>query len=247
MSELEPITREEMFLAKAGGQDVTVPEPITREEMFLNDIVKATTGDELTAGTPITRQEMFLSNVANSILNSGGGGDDSGNSWDLIAVEELGAIKNPSRYNVLKTISIPETATRNYSVIVIITSATDTAEVSPYATVGPHLATAQVYLNTTTDGFGMTLTEVKQLINVFMDRTEVTFRSNILTYTSNTAMRGVYSHPITANGDNYVLEMHGTNNISGSASVLTGTIDGNYTTRVYGLRLAGFDWWHQYQ
>lgn len=35
---IEPITRKEKFLAKAGGQQVSVPEPITREEMFLSNI-----------------------------------------------------------------------------------------------------------------------------------------------------------------------------------------------------------------
>lgn len=35
---LTPITRKEMFLAKAAGQNVTTPEPITREEMFLSKI-----------------------------------------------------------------------------------------------------------------------------------------------------------------------------------------------------------------
>lgn len=33
--ELNPITRTEMFMAKAAGQNVNPPEPITREEMFL--------------------------------------------------------------------------------------------------------------------------------------------------------------------------------------------------------------------
>lgn len=35
---LTPITREEMFLAKAAGQDVKTPEPITRKEKFLSKI-----------------------------------------------------------------------------------------------------------------------------------------------------------------------------------------------------------------
>lgn len=35
---LTPITRKEMFLAKAAGQDVETPTPITREEMFLSNI-----------------------------------------------------------------------------------------------------------------------------------------------------------------------------------------------------------------
>lgn len=40
MSELEPMTREEHFLAKAGGQDVEIPTPMTREEIFLNGIIE---------------------------------------------------------------------------------------------------------------------------------------------------------------------------------------------------------------
>lgn len=35
---LTPITREEMFLAKAAGMDVDTPEPITRREKFLSKI-----------------------------------------------------------------------------------------------------------------------------------------------------------------------------------------------------------------
>ena len=38
---MDPITRKEMFLARAGGQDVETPEPITREETFLQEIVDA--------------------------------------------------------------------------------------------------------------------------------------------------------------------------------------------------------------
>jgi len=41
MSELEPITRTETFLAKAGGQSVEVPTPITREETFLQGVIDA--------------------------------------------------------------------------------------------------------------------------------------------------------------------------------------------------------------
>ena len=36
--QLEPITRKEMFLAKAAGMDIETPEPITREEMFISMI-----------------------------------------------------------------------------------------------------------------------------------------------------------------------------------------------------------------
>ena len=39
--DLDPITREEHYLAKAGGQNVKTPTPITRQEMFLDAIAKA--------------------------------------------------------------------------------------------------------------------------------------------------------------------------------------------------------------
>lgn len=38
-SNIKPITREEIFLAKAGGQDVETPEPITRREKLLQGII----------------------------------------------------------------------------------------------------------------------------------------------------------------------------------------------------------------
>lgn len=38
--ELTPKTRREVFLAAAGGQDVTTPTPVTREEVFLDAIAK---------------------------------------------------------------------------------------------------------------------------------------------------------------------------------------------------------------
>lgn len=41
---LTPKTRKEVFLAAAGGQDVTTPTPITREEVFLDAIAKGSGG-----------------------------------------------------------------------------------------------------------------------------------------------------------------------------------------------------------
>ena len=42
--QLEPITRKEMFLAKAAGMDIKTPEPITREKMFISMISGGGTG-----------------------------------------------------------------------------------------------------------------------------------------------------------------------------------------------------------
>jgi hypothetical protein len=52
---LTPITRKEMFLAKAAGQNVTTPEPITREEMFLSNIQGGSGGDDWIVGDGKTR------------------------------------------------------------------------------------------------------------------------------------------------------------------------------------------------
>lgn len=49
-SNIKPITREEMFLAKAGGQDVETPEPITRREKLLQGIVDNGGGGGSTGG-----------------------------------------------------------------------------------------------------------------------------------------------------------------------------------------------------
>ena len=40
MEELTPVTRREVFLAKAAGQDVETPTPVTREEMYLKKIAE---------------------------------------------------------------------------------------------------------------------------------------------------------------------------------------------------------------
>lgn len=49
-SNIKPITREEMFLAKAGGQDVETPEPITRREKLLKGIIDNGGGGGSTGG-----------------------------------------------------------------------------------------------------------------------------------------------------------------------------------------------------
>ena len=49
-SNIKPITRDEMFLAKAGGQDVETPEPITRREKLLQGIIDNGGGGGSTGG-----------------------------------------------------------------------------------------------------------------------------------------------------------------------------------------------------
>lgn len=69
MSELKPITRQEMFLAKSAGQDVPTLDPITREEYFLKDLI-----DAISAIAEPT-QEM-ISIAVNAYLDEHGIGDN---------------------------------------------------------------------------------------------------------------------------------------------------------------------------
>ena len=56
MAVITPITREEFYLAKAGGQDVPVPSAVTREEYYLEKL----SNDDIVVPTPVTRREKFL-------------------------------------------------------------------------------------------------------------------------------------------------------------------------------------------
>lgn len=101
---MDPITRKEMFLAKAGGQSVKTPEPITREEMFLQRIAENGGG-------------------------SGGGGgsasiDVTASPGQIIVVEEVDANGKPTKWKAAEyqprthwteeTVILPE-ATADYA------------------------------------------------------------------------------------------------------------------------------------
>lgn len=66
---LTPITRKEMFLAKASGQNVQTPTPITREEYFLNKITGGggTSTNEPTAYTVSSVDELPKNAVDGSL------------------------------------------------------------------------------------------------------------------------------------------------------------------------------------
>ena len=57
---LEPITREEKFLAKAGGQNVETPTPITRKEMFLQEVAKKSGGGGVSNWNDLADKPFFI-------------------------------------------------------------------------------------------------------------------------------------------------------------------------------------------
>lgn len=83
MRVIEPITRNEKYLAAAGGQEVTVPTPITRSEIYL----AAMSDENITPPTAITREEQFLMAAINYIRNHSGGG---GSAFTLSYYDDSG-------------------------------------------------------------------------------------------------------------------------------------------------------------
>lgn len=57
-----PLSRVELYLAKAAGMDVTPPEPKSRLELFLAKIA----GMDVEMPAPLSLKEMWLAHVAGS-------------------------------------------------------------------------------------------------------------------------------------------------------------------------------------
>lgn len=103
MSELEPITRTEMFLAAAGGQSVELPEPITREEVFLKAIAEGGGG----GGGGVTDVQVDGSSVV-----SGGVANvpvASTSTYGVVRLQQYGGLQTGSS-NLLKIDPAAESA-----------------------------------------------------------------------------------------------------------------------------------------
>lgn len=77
---MNPITREEYFLAKIAGEESPEIQPVTREEIFL---AKAA-GMDVPELEPVTRKEWFISQIS-----GGGGGGGGGGSAKLLYAGEV--------------------------------------------------------------------------------------------------------------------------------------------------------------
>lgn len=77
---MEPITRKEKFLAKAGGQNIELPNPVTREEMFLAAIGgESGGGDEYIVNLTFDDDDNFVcdktfAEIEAAITEQGNGG-----------------------------------------------------------------------------------------------------------------------------------------------------------------------------
>lgn len=81
---MDPITREEYFLAKIAGEESPTIQPVTREEMFL----ARAAGMDAPELTPVTRKEWFISQIS-------GGGGGGGVTVSPLTVTENGTYTAP--------------------------------------------------------------------------------------------------------------------------------------------------------
>lgn len=106
---MDPVTRKEMFLAKAGGQSVATPEPITREEIFLQRIAENGGSGGGSGGTSINHKRYVIEYAASDLTPTDDGTGDS-----FVASEE----KQAEVLNLLAELSALTTITINVSVAV---------------------------------------------------------------------------------------------------------------------------------
>lgn len=99
---MNPITREEYFLAKIAGEESPEIQPVTREEIFL---AKAA-GMDVPELEPVTRKEWFISQIS----GGGGGGGGGGSSYHLIASQEFEWNYSSSTEAVIDTMQLPASA-----------------------------------------------------------------------------------------------------------------------------------------
>ena len=89
---LTPITRKEMFLAKAAGQNIKTPEPITREEMFLSNVSGG--------GTSGTTDERFKQLVERTITDISDDTVTSVGQYAFSSCTQLTSVNLPSMTSV---------------------------------------------------------------------------------------------------------------------------------------------------
>ena len=71
--DLEPISREEHFLAKLAGKNVETPEPISRKEHFLQDIIDSGLGGGNGGGTIVTEDITITPTTEKQVVNRSSG------------------------------------------------------------------------------------------------------------------------------------------------------------------------------
>lgn len=114
MSEIEPITREEMLLNAIAGEGSSEIEPVTRQEHYLSAIAGET---DLPAGMePITREEIYYQKILD---NGGAGGGGEAEGTKIINITSNGTtshnVKAYATAQIITNVPNPSTGTKQIS------------------------------------------------------------------------------------------------------------------------------------
>ncbi len=207
------------------NHSVSVTPSVTNQTGFITGSTKTGTAVTVSASELVSGSETKtangtydVSNLASLVVNVSGGGGGIGT---LLATSETGSVNTTStqQANLNKDVSV--SGINNYDLLIVEASVNSVTNGRHCATIGTIFLTASSTIGTKNGG---TVCSNKMNIKV----------SSNGTYTSvqGTTAYGIYPYSISISNGNATIVMYRRYN-----STSTGTINGTYTTRVYGVNL----------
>ena len=175
---------------------------------------------ELVSGsqTITTNNTYDVTNLASVIVNVAGGGGGIGT---LLATQSIGTVSTSSTSAASLNVSVSVPSVNNYDLLIVESSVNTVTNNRHTATIGLIFLTASSAVGTKN---GATIATAK--MNMRISSTAVT------TTNVSTTAYGIYPNSCTISNGTASIPMYRRYN-----STSTGTINGNYTTRVYGVNL----------
>ena len=175
---------------------------------------------ELVSGsqTITTNNTYDVTNLASVVVNVAGGGGGIGT---LLATQSIGTVSTSSTSAASLNVSVSVPGVNNYDLLIVESSVNSVTNNRHTATIGLIFLTASSAVGTKN---GATIATAK--LNMRISSSAVT------TTNVSTTAYGIYPNSCTVSNGTASIPMYRRYN-----STSTGTINGNYTTRVYGVNL----------